>query len=356
MSKKNKFFKNAIIVTFILCIYLILTTLLVIVEKDIPDASLKNFGDSVWYSYVTLTTLGYGDVLPVTWAGKFIGAIFVLSSVFVLSYVVGQINDYYFTLRERKKMGYNGTDFKNHIVVIGWNEFSDLITTELVKSGKKVAIITNQKNSIDIIYEVYGKENIFVLFANYNSYDLFKKANIEKSNLVFVNLDTDTEKLVFILNMKLYHNNLNYLVSLDDSNLKETFLSAGVTYVLSKNDIASKLIASYIFEPDVANYTADLLESAKEDSDTDFDIQEFLINQNNKYVNNKYGDVFLDIKKEFGSVIIGISKIDSFGNRLLFKLPPDDLIIEEGDYLIMIINGSASDKIQQKFQVKQGVV
>ena len=79
---------------------------------------------------------------------------------------------------------------------------------------------------------------------------------------MFINLTNDTEKLVYILNLKKSFPNLDYVVTLDNGDLKNTFISAGVTNTISKHEISSKLLASYMFEPDVAAYSESILSFA----------------------------------------------------------------------------------------------
>jgi voltage-gated potassium channel Kch len=48
---------------------------LLLVESESPDANIKNAFDVLWYIYVTVTTVGYGDRYPVTNAGRAIGVV-----------------------------------------------------------------------------------------------------------------------------------------------------------------------------------------------------------------------------------------------------------------------------------------
>lgn len=45
------------------------------VEADAPGSNIKTAGDALWWAYVTVTSVGYGDKYPVTAEGRFIAAI-----------------------------------------------------------------------------------------------------------------------------------------------------------------------------------------------------------------------------------------------------------------------------------------
>lgn len=81
------------IIVSIVAFYLILMLLLFAVEsipKDNPS-SIDSLGDAAWYVLATLTTVGYGDVTPVSFPGKVIGAIMMISSAGVLTFLLGLV-------------------------------------------------------------------------------------------------------------------------------------------------------------------------------------------------------------------------------------------------------------------------
>lgn len=75
----------------ILGIWVLLLFLLVAVESVSTDASIQNFEDAIWYSIVTLTTVGYGDVYPVTVFGRCIGVVLVLLSTGLMTFLLGYL-------------------------------------------------------------------------------------------------------------------------------------------------------------------------------------------------------------------------------------------------------------------------
>jgi voltage-gated potassium channel len=337
-----------------LAVYFVLIYALVAFEAVSNQTPIDSIPNAIWYSIVTLTTVGYGDMFPMTLYGRIIGYIFVFSSLVFYGLLIGSFSSFVITLRENRKLGLTGTNFTNHTVIIGWNDFGTLVVDQLLGVGKKVAIVVNDKTEIDFIREKYTHKNIFVLYADYKNYDMLTKVNIESSSNVFINFEEDSEKLVYILNLKKLYPNLDYVVTLSNGDLKDTFLSAGVNNTISENEISSKLLASYMFEPDVAAYSESFMSIAK--TEGDYDIKQFLVTPNNPYAGKAYQDSFFDLKQKYNSVLIGITKRDKYGNRRLIKNPLGDLKIAPGDYLILLLNGKSFKLLRKMFNVEEGYI
>ena len=69
-------------------VYLLLLILLVLAEAGAPDATIHGFWDAVWFSLITMTTVGYGDLSPVTPAGRVLGIVFALCSIGILTALI----------------------------------------------------------------------------------------------------------------------------------------------------------------------------------------------------------------------------------------------------------------------------
>jgi voltage-gated potassium channel len=342
-----------LIVVIFIVVYVALLSILINIEAHDPNVKIKDFGDALWFSIVTLTTVGYGDLYPVTFEGKLYGSIFLLASLGFYGVIIGQITNIMSSIKEHNKLGMNGTNFTNHVVMIGWSDFGKAVVDQLISAGRSIAIVTKDKDNIDIIQEYYPKRNVFTLFSDYNNFEFLNKMNIAESSVVFVNLSDDTEKLVYVLNLKKHFENLKFVVTLDNANLKSTFQTAGVTYAVSKHEIASRLLASYIFEPDVALYSEEII--AYPQTDEDYDIKQFKVLEGNPYRDMYYDKVFYDMKKEFNVVLIGIVKING-KERLLLKNPEETVKIEAGDYLILITNKNSVKRLKKTFNVEEGSV
>lgn len=60
-------------------------------ERQDPNAFIQSFGDALWWSMVTVTTVGYGDLFPVTAEGRFVGTFLIFTGIGLFSTVTALI-------------------------------------------------------------------------------------------------------------------------------------------------------------------------------------------------------------------------------------------------------------------------
>ena len=121
----------------------------------------------------------------------------------------------------------------------------------------------------------------------------------------------------------------------------------GVNHVVARHEVASRMVASYLFEPHVAEYTTDLISTSVIENDQD--IQQFKMIEGNLYVGRTYFDSFIKMKKELNVILIGLVV-----NNKLIKDPKDDHQIKVGDYVIIISRGNDKEKLEDFFGIQEG--
>jgi voltage-gated potassium channel len=341
-------------VLLFLLAYLALLVALVYTEQGTSAPSIDTMGDAFWYSIVTLTTVGYGDLYPTTTLGRVLGLCFVVGSLGITAALIGNFVEYLTEMEERRKMGHHGTDFENHVVIVGWSHFAETVVEQLIAAGRQVAIITEHREQVDLIHEKFDEDPVFVLFTDLNNVERFEKANLREARGVFVNLDSDTDSLITIINLKRQFGDRNYIASIENDDLRETFLTAGATHVLFRDGIAAKLTASYIFEPNVANFSTDLLGSSG--MQDDYDIRQYYVREDHRYSGAHYEEVMEDLKAH-DCLPIGLHKHKRSAEKAdtLLKLPSGDTTVEAGDYVLLILDGSRGEALRKLFGVEEGI-
>ena len=207
MNQGTNFKRVLVVVGIIASIYLIMVEVLVSSELTFKsqggDTAFETFFDGIWYTAVTLSTVGYGKYVPASPAGRAVGFFFVLVSITLYSYFVSKLTNYIAEVNENKKMGFGGTNFTNHTLILGWDSYSKSVADQLVEVGLRIVIVTTDKANIDLIYEHFHRsKQVFVLYSEFDNYELLRKAGIEHSAMVFLNSDGDSKKLLDLLNLK----------------------------------------------------------------------------------------------------------------------------------------------------------
>lgn len=83
---------------FILFILVIISFVMFYVEKDAQPDKFSSIPATMWWGIATITTVGYGDMVPVTNAGKFLGGIFAIAGVGLLALPAGILSSGFFEL------------------------------------------------------------------------------------------------------------------------------------------------------------------------------------------------------------------------------------------------------------------
>lgn len=60
-------------------------------ERGVPGAHIANFGDAIWWAITTITTVGYGDMYPVTTTGRFIAILMMIGGISLVGSITATI-------------------------------------------------------------------------------------------------------------------------------------------------------------------------------------------------------------------------------------------------------------------------
>lgn len=75
-------------------VYLALVVILYCSESSHAGSGIRTLGDAFWYSLVTLTTVGYGDLVPVTPLGHAVGIVFLLLATGIMVTLLGAVTSF----------------------------------------------------------------------------------------------------------------------------------------------------------------------------------------------------------------------------------------------------------------------
>ncbi len=240
--------------------------------------------------------------------------------------------------------------FDNFAVVLGWDEFSSMIVKQLLASSNKVATLVRDEETRLSTEDIFGGEDFTANVVSPSDYPTMQKIGVGNSQNIFVNLGDDEENLITILRMQNHFPDAEYMVALNDEELENTFRSAGVTYAVSKFRISSKIVGSFLYEPDVAAYTEELLTATQ--TEQDHDIQQYRVTESCDGSGATFRELLSRIRSDYGAVPIGLKK----RNGPLLKVPDADVEVSEGDYVLLAVQGTDEPELEKFFGTQEGVL
>ena len=114
--------QSALLVVFLFLIVLLEfgSMAMVWVEEDAQGANITTGGDAVWWAYVTVTTVGYGDQYPVTSAGRIIGTLVLSGGVMLFGTLTGFLANFFLApgKKEPEKAGVAPGDAKAMLAAV----------------------------------------------------------------------------------------------------------------------------------------------------------------------------------------------------------------------------------------------
>ena len=133
--------RNTYIVAAILAAYAVSNVLLLVSESKAEGSSIHTLGDALWYSLITLTTVGYGDLSPVTPVGRVVGAVLALCSLGVITAIIGTLINF-ISGQARPRRRLRMASGRKWYVVNEENEQSEVLAESVLADDPSAVVIS----------------------------------------------------------------------------------------------------------------------------------------------------------------------------------------------------------------------
>lgn len=87
-------------------------------ERDAPNAIIRSFGDSIWWAIITITTVGYGDMYPVTVVGKIIAILLIISGIAVIGILTAALASWLIEEIKSEKDSISQSEIMNELTLL----------------------------------------------------------------------------------------------------------------------------------------------------------------------------------------------------------------------------------------------
>jgi voltage-gated potassium channel len=232
----------------------------------------QQFGHALWWGMVTLTTVGYGDVVPVTFLGRLVGVGLMMIGVLSLSLVTATVASVFIERKFRQERGLEAVKATQHIMILGWPEDAEALLDQLLKrlppSIPVVLINKVPPEQMEALKDRYPEHAVFYLRGDYSREEVLLKANIQGAIKAIILADrqpgetavqVDQRTLFAALTLKALHSKLRITAELLRQENRAYLERAGAEEVLIRGQYDSQLLAGAIASPAVFRVFTSLL-------------------------------------------------------------------------------------------------
>lgn len=297
MNPLLKFFKTKIYTAIFLLVTMI--ALGVVGYKLIADYS---WVDAVYMTVITMTTVGFGEVVPLNQESKIFTVFLILASVVIMGYALSVITEYILSKNnveelKQRKMQKNIDSFKNHVVICGYGRNGKQAARKLLAHNKQFVVIERNKE----IEEILQQDAVPYVIGNANDDAVLIQAGIDRASSFISALPNDADNLFVVLSTRQINSSINIISRASHESSYNKLKFAGANNVILPDKIGGDHMASLVVIPGLMEFIDNLSIVGK----SNINIEEVAVeklyrdNQSVKTIRD------LDLRRKTGCTIIG---------------------------------------------------
>ena len=301
-----------------------------------------SFFDGFYMALITLTTVGYGEVHPLSFHGRLFASFLMLigvTTVFASIAVIGdvllrlELTDY-FGRKRRDRMLKN---ISGHYIVCGAGRVGRSVVHELLRSEASVVVIDN---SVERAKWVPDK-GVITLLGDATKDEVLRQARVDSAKGLVAAISSDAENVYVALSAKVLNPNLVISARASDEQAEEKLKRAGATTVFTPYSFIGHRLAQSMLRPHVASFL-DVASAFRKTSDLNLEIEQLQIGGPSPIVSHTLEQLRLGSK--YGVIVLAVQH----KSGVMQFNPPADLSIQAGDVLIAMGERSKLKMLEQE--------
>jgi len=291
-------------------------------------------GDSMYMTVITITTVGFSEVRPLSQDGRHFTIVLLVLSIATLGYSVTTLIGFIFegqiiqAMRGRR-MERTISKLKDHYIICGCGVVGKEIASEFSREGVAFVGVEQDLSSSDLARD----ESILIVEGDAEDEETLIKAGIERARGLAAVLRKDEANVFVVLTARQLNPRLTIVARAAEKRTVNKLLKAGADRVISPFQIAGRRIASVILRPSVVNF----LDVMVEGGNLAMRLEEVAVAAGSPLVGKQLRES--GIGQQTGAIVVGILGPDG-----RTRVNPSEtaalsgVVLKEGDALIALGN------------------
>ncbi|TXI06006.1 MAG: potassium channel protein [Rhizobium sp.] len=230
--------------------------------RDQIDGHIS-FSDVVYFAMVTVTTVGYGDIVPVTDRARIVDALF-LTPVRIFVWVIFFGTAYQFVFQqiwEGFRMSRLRDRLNDHVVICGYGHSGSVAAKEIASKGVSAEHIVVIDES-EICVRLAAEAGYIGLRGDPTQENILRDAGIERASSAIVSLGRDDTVILSVLTIRHLNPTMRIIAAIGDEENVKLATQAGANAVVMPSQVNGYLLAESVTNRHTADYVLDLLNSS----------------------------------------------------------------------------------------------
>lgn len=291
--------------------------------------------EGLYMTVITLTTVGYGEVRPLSKVGRgftilliFCGVGFMLYVITTISTMVieGQLRDVF----GRRRLEREIQRLKDHFIVCGYGRIGGVIARELSLNKIPVVIVDNRPQHSGTL----ERSGLLHVIGNATQEEVLLAAGIERARGLVSVVSSDADNVYIVLSARSLNPELNIVARAGETGSEQKLRRAGANSVISPYELGGQRMAQTILRPTVVDFMDMALGEG-----IDLSLEEIPVGGHSDIIGRALKDS--GIRQNLDLIIVAIKRLEG---TMLFNPQPDEPILQ-GDTLIALGSKANLDKL-----------
>jgi len=294
--------------------------------------------EALYLTVATVTTVGYGDIVPETLAGRIFTVGLIISGVGVALYVLveimesvleGRLSEAFGLVRQKRSVA----KMKKHLIICGGGRTGQVIVEEFRKEGLKFVVVECEA---EVVKELRRQE-VPVVEGDATRGEVLREAGVERASGLVSTLPSDCSNLLLAITARDLNKSLDIVARASSEEAAKRLCSVGVKKVVLLEEIGGRRLAKSLTKPAVV----DFLESATKTGETSLECLK--VEHGAKLAGKRVGELRLKERGGGGrATILAIIR----GEKIILNVGAENEI-REGDTLVVIGSRASLEEFEE---------
>jgi voltage-gated potassium channel len=294
--------------------------------------------DGLYMTVITMTTVGYEEVHPLSPRGRWFTIFLLLGGLFAFFYTVtelvravvgGEVQG----LLGRRRMERNLAALRQHLIVCGYGRMGRFICQEFSREGLDFVVIDCRP---EVLHE-FNLPHGIALPGDATSDAVLRKAGVERARALVTVAASDADNLFITMSARLLNDKLFIVARAEGEQAEPKLLRAGANRVVAPYAIGGSKVAQAVLRPAVV----DFIELATRTEHLDLQIEETLVRPGSALADQTLRASRL--RQDLGVIVVAIKKPRGH----LVSNPAGETVMEPGDTLIALGSRQTLDQLEK---------